>query len=174
MITSTIYETERLLLRPSTEEDADMILELFNSPKWKRYVGERKVNTLEDAAKYIRERMMPQLHRLGFSNNTVIRKSDGAKLGCCGLYDREGLDGVDIGYGFLPQYEGHGYAFEAACRVKQLGIEDFGIKEILGITAQENLASQKILLKLGLREEGLISLPGETKKLLLYRWKLSG
>lgn len=166
------YETERLLLRPSMEEDAPMVYELFNSPKWKKYVGDRKLQNIDDAAKYIRERMRPQLERLGFSNNTVIRKSDGAKLGCCGLYDREGLEGVDIGFGFLPQYEGFGYAYEAASRVKKIGIEEFGIREILGITMHTNLASQKLLLKLGLKRDGEVTLPGETEKLLLFRWKL--
>ncbi|MGB7843504.1 MAG: GNAT family N-acetyltransferase [Salinimicrobium sp.] len=168
-----LYETQRLLLRPSTEEDADMLLALFNSPNWIKYIGDRKVRTLEDAAKYIRERMRPQLERFGFSNNTVMRKSDGAKLGCCGLFVREGLQGVDIGYGFLPQYEGRGYALEAASRVKLAGIEDFGLREIQGFTSAANFASQKLLLKLGLKQDGEISLPGETEKLLLFKWKLS-
>lgn len=172
MTNPPVYETDRLLLRPSLEEDAEMLYQLFNSPKWKKFVGDRKVQNTADAAAYIRERMWPQFKRLGFSNNTVIRKSDGAKLGCCGLYDREGLDGVDIGFGFLPQYEGHGYAFEAASRVKKMGIEDFEIKEISGITSPANFASQKLLRKLGLKQDGEVILPGETEKLLLFRWKL--
>jgi ribosomal-protein-alanine N-acetyltransferase len=170
MNASPTYETERLLLRPSIEDDADMLLALFNSPKYLQFVGDRNLRSLDDARKYIRERMIPQFERLGFSNNTVIRRSDGAKLGCCGLYDREGLNGVDIGFGFLPQYEGQGYAFEAANRVKQVGVEEFGITEILGITVRDNLASQKLLAKLGLNRDGYTTLPGETTKLLLYRW----
>lgn len=48
------------------------------------------------------------------NSNTVIRKLDNVKIGTCGLYDREGIDGVDIGFAFLPEYEKKGFAFENA------------------------------------------------------------
>lgn len=60
--------------------------------------------------------MRPQFERLGFGNYIMIRKSDGIKLGSCGLYDREGLDGIDIGYALMPQFERQGYAIEAASK----------------------------------------------------------
>jgi hypothetical protein len=46
--------------------------------------------------------MTPQLKKLGFSSYTVIRKTDNAKVGSSGLYDREGLEGIDLGFAFLP------------------------------------------------------------------------
>lgn len=104
-----ILETERLRLRSTSEEDADFVYRLLNSPQWLKYIGDRKVYSIEDARGYIQKKMLPQLERLGHSNFTVIRKSDGARMGSCGLYDREGLEGVDIGFAFLPEYEGQGY-----------------------------------------------------------------
>ena len=165
------YETERLILRPTTESDAAYILELMNTPKWLKNIGDRKVHSEEDAIKYIQERMLPQLERLGFSNYTVIRKSDGVKMGSCGLYDREGLEGLDIGFAFLPAFEKKGYAYEAASRIKQAAIEDFGIEIIKAITIPSNTASQNLLEKLGLKFQKRFFMEGDSEELMLYQWE---
>jgi len=162
------YETERLYLRPTSLEDASFVLELLNTPKWIKNIGKRDVSSEEEAREYIKQKMTPQLERLGFSNYTVIRKVDGAKMGSCGLYDREGLSGVDIGFAFLPQYERQGYGFEAANRIMQAGIEDFNLKEIQGIASQDNIASHKLLEKIGLTFEKIIRL--ENEDLMLFRF----
>ncbi len=164
------FETERLFVRPTNISDAEFIFELLNTPKWIRNIGDRNIRTVEDAENYIKNKMLPQLERLGFSNNTVIRKSDGIKIGTCGLYDREGLKGVDIGFAFLPEYEKLGYAFESANKLKETGITHFNISQISGITIHENKASQKLLEKLGLKFEKIINLPDDDEELLLYKF----
>ena len=162
------FETPRLFLRPTAKEDAPFILELLNTPKWLQYIGDRNVKTLEDAKTYIKTKITPQLERLGFANYTVIRKSDGAKIGSCGLYDREGLEGIDIGFAFLPLYEKQGYAFESARKIKEAATHQFGITLLKAITAKENIASQKLLEKLGLQFSKTIRLAGDTESVLLY------
>lgn len=162
------FETERLILRPTSEEDAEFMLELLNTPKWHKYIGDRNVRSIEAAKKYIADRITPQMERLGYGNYTVIRKSDGVKMGCCGLYDREGLEGIDIGFGFLPEYEGKGYAFEGSDKIKQLAFEQFGINSISAITAKENTGSQKLLTKLGLEFIKTITLPDDEEELMYY------
>ena len=89
-------------------------------------------------------------------------------MGSCGLYDRPGLEGVDIGFAFLPEYEGQGYATEAALKVKSLALTEWGITKISGITSQDNIASQRLLSKLGLESTGLVKLPDDEEELLLY------
>lgn len=163
------FETERLFIRPSIEEDSVFMLELMNTPKWKKFIGDRNLKTPEDAADYIRKRMLPQLERLGFSNYTVIRKKDGKKIGICGLYDREGLDGIDIGYGLLPEFEGKGYAYEASLKLLDAAFTEFQIKFLSAITAKANTSSQKLLEKLGLKLIGTIILPNETEEILHYQ-----
>lgn len=163
------FETERLQLRPTNEEDAAFIFELLNTPKWLQFIGNRNINSIEEAKRYIEQKMLPQLERLGHSNNTVIRKMDGAKIGTCGLYDREGVTGLDIGFAFLPQYEGKGYGFEAANRLMKFAWEELEVQQLSGITTKENVASQKLLNKLGLQFTEEIILPGENEKVLLYK-----
>ncbi len=162
------FETERLLLKPTSKDDAEFILRLFNTPKWLKYIGDRNVNTVEEARLYIKMRMIPQMERLGFSNYTILRKSDEEKIGICGLYDRAGLDGLDIGFALLPEFEGNGYAFEAALKLKQVAFDEFDITKIQAITSQDNISSQKIIEKLGLKLIGLVKLPNDTEELFLY------
>ena len=165
------FETDRLIIRPTSEEDAPFVLELLNTPKWLQYIGDRNVRTVEDAKVYIQSRMDPQLQKLGFSNYTLIRKSDQAKIGVCGLYDREGLEGIDIGFAFLPAYENQGYAFEAAAEVKRAGMEEFGITLLRAITTKDNKSSQRLLEKLGFRYSQLVQLPDDEVELLLYEYR---
>ena len=163
------YETERLFLKPTSEEDAEFVFELFNTPDWLKYIGNRNVLSIENAREYIKCKMLPQLERLGFGNYTVIRKSDHVSMGICGLYDREGLEGIDIGFAFLPEYGGNGYAFESANKLKQVAFTEFGITEMVAITTPDNTASQKLLEKLCLTLTGTTKIPNDDKELLLYK-----
>jgi ribosomal-protein-alanine N-acetyltransferase len=163
-----IFETERLILKPTTLADAEFIRILYSSPKWIEFIGDRKINTVKDAENYIETKMIPQMECLGYGNYTIIRKSDGEKIGSCGLYDREGVNGIDIGFALLPDFEKKGYAFESVSYLKEIGLNDFKLKQISGITSKKNKASQDLLLKIGLKFEKNIILPNETEEILLY------
>lgn len=164
-----IFKTERLIIRPTSEEDAEFIFELLNTPKFIKYIGDRNIHTVEIAKDYILSKMQPQLRRLGYSNYTIIRKSDNEKIGTCGLFDREGLDGIDIGFAFLPEYEKQGFAFEAADKIKNIAFNEFGIKALSAITIKNNVSSQKLLEKLGFEFTGTTRIPNDSEELLLYK-----
>jgi Acetyltransferases, including N-acetylases of ribosomal proteins len=163
------FETERLKLHAVTKADAPHQLAIMNTPKWLKNIGDRKVYTVEEAEKYIAKKITPQFNRLGFGNYKVIRKSDGKFLGNCGLYDRPELEGVDIGFAFLPHYEKKGYAFESAQKLKEEAFSTFGIKTISAITIPSNLSSQKLLEKLGLSFVKMIRLPNDDEELMFYQ-----
>jgi RimJ/RimL family protein N-acetyltransferase len=84
------------------------------------------------------------------------------------LYDREGLEGVDIGFALLPAYENLGYGYESAAKLLEVGIKEFHIKRISAITTKENIASQKLIEKLGLKYVNIIKMPDDEEELLLY------
>ena len=168
MMSPHTLESDRLFLRPTVVEDAEFIYRLMNTPKWKKYIGDRKIHTIKDARSYIEDKMMPQLRKLGFGNFTVIRKSDGEKIGSCGMYDRPGLEHFDIGFAFLPEFEQNGYAFESASKILSFARDQLNFDHLLAITSKENKASQNLLVKLGLHYEGFITLPNDDEELLLY------
>lgn len=162
------FETDRLILKPTTSADAEFIFELVNTPKWFANIGDRNVKSVEAAKAYIKERMTPQLEKLGYGNYTLIRKIDNTKIGTCGLYDREGLEGIDIGFALLPAYENLGYGYESVAKLLEVGIKEFQIKRISAITTKENIASQKLIEKLGLKYVNIIRIPNDEEELLLY------
>ncbi len=168
MIEYNAFETQRLIIKPTSLEDAPFIYELVNTPKWLKFIGDRDIKSLDDAKEYIINSMLPQLAKLGFSNYTVIRKSDKAKIGTCGLYDREGLEGIDIGFAFLPQYEKNGYAFESCTKLKEIGLNEFGITTLNAITTPDNTSSQRLLEKLGLQFDKIVKIANDKEELFLY------
>jgi RimJ/RimL family protein N-acetyltransferase len=170
MKTCKHFETDRLILKPTTSSDAEFIFELVNTPKWLANIGDRNIKSVEAAKAYIKEKIRPQLERLGYGNYTLIRKIDNIKIGTCGLYDREGLEGIDIGFALLPAYENLGYGYESAAKLVEIGIKEFKIKRISAITTKENITSQKLIEKLGLKYVNTIRIPNdeEEEELLLY------
>ncbi|AZA81435.1 GNAT family N-acetyltransferase [Chryseobacterium lactis] len=162
------YETERLIIRPMSLEDAEFIFELYNAPKFIQYIGNRGVNSLTDAENYIKNRFLPQIERLGYGNYLVITKEGNHKIGGVGIFEREGLDIVDIGYSLLEKFEGKGYAYEAAQKVKSIGMDEFGLPKISAIISKDNVSSQKLIEKLGLKFKKHVTLPGEDEELNYY------
>lgn len=161
-------ETERLVLQPITTRDADFILELYNTPHFIEYIGDKNIRTVEDAENYIQNKFLPQWEKLGYGNYLIIRKSDNKKTGTVGIFSRDGLDIHDIGFGFLPEFEGKGYGFEAASKIMEKAFADFACTKISAITSKENIASQKLIEKLGLKYQKMVQLPGEDVELLYY------
>ncbi len=154
----------------SAAEDAAFMLGLLNDPSWLRFIGDRGVRTLEDAQAYIENGPVEMYGRLGFGFCIVESRGPSAqRLGVCGLAQRDYLDCPDIGFAFLQQHGGQGYAFEAAAAVLRYGQGELKLKSILATTRVDNLRSQKLLEKLGLRFERLIPHPdGSERQLMVY------
>jgi RimJ/RimL family protein N-acetyltransferase len=156
-----VLETDRLILRWLSTEDAEFILGLLNEPSWLQFIGDKGVRTLEDARAYILKGPVDMYSRLGFGLYLVELKESILPIGMCGLIKRDALEDVDIGFAFLPAYWGKGYAYEAAAAVMTYGEKVLGLKRIVAITSPDNDSSVKLLEKLGLRFEKRLKLgPG--------------
>lgn len=162
------YETPRLLLKTFSDADADLLLELYNTPKFIHFIGDRNIRNTDDALAYITNRFRPQIEKLGFGNFVVILKIENKKIGGVGIFEREGLDVMDIGFSFLPEYEEKGYGYESADRILKAGFEDFNLNKISAITTEENLASRKLIEKLGMKFVKTTYLPDDPEELLYY------
>lgn len=163
-----ILETERLLLREFSTEDASFIIELLNSPGWLKYIGDRNVKTLEQASEYLLNGPIKSYAVNGYGLWLVEKKDDQAKIGMCGIIRRETLKDPDIGFAFLPEFSGKGYAYEIAKACLDHAKNTLGIKTISAITVPYNESSIRLLEKLGLSMQRTIMLPGSTEELLLY------
>ena len=149
-------------------EDADLIFELYNMPNFIKFIGNRNINSLADAENYIKSKFLPQFEKLGFGNYLIELKEGNVKIGGVGIFEREGLDIVDIGFSVLERFEGKGYMFEAAQKVKSIGMDDFGLTKISAITVKDNFSSQKLIERLGLKFQKYVKLPNQDEELMYY------
>jgi len=163
-----IFETERLILREFNLDDASFIVELLNSPNWKKYIGDKNVNSLDDAAKYIQNSLLKSYKENGFGLSRVELRGEGTPIGMCGLIKRETLDGIDISFAFLPEYARKGYGFESAVAMLEYGKSVLKLKRMAAITVGYNLASIGLLKKLGLKFEKMIMIPNDDEELMLF------
>ena len=148
-----VLETERLLLRPFTPDDAPFVLTLLNEPSFLRFIGDKKVRNLEDARQYLLNGPIASYERYGFGLLLVELKDTNTPAGMCGLLKREELPDPDIGFAFVPAYWRQGFAFEAAIAVMNDARERLKLSRILAIVNHDNDSSIKLLEKLGLKFE---------------------
>ncbi len=163
-----VLETERLILRGLSTDDAEFFLRLLNEPSFRRYIGDRGVRNLEDAAQYILNRLVASYERNGFGLYLVELKESRIPIGISGLVKRDALPDADIGFAFLPAYWSKGYAVESAAAVMSYAKEELGLNQILAITSPDNEASAKLLGKIGLRFERMIKLSEDAEEVKLF------
>jgi len=146
-----VLETERLILRHFNSDDAPFILTLLNEPSFLRYIGDKKVRSLDDARQYILSGPRASYERHGFGLCQVELKASHTPVGMCGLLKRDELPHADIGFAFLPDYWNKGFAFEAASAVLNDARERLKLDRVLAIVNPDNDSSIKLLEKLGFR-----------------------
>jgi len=168
----TVIETDRLELRRLTADDAAFMLDLLNQPSFIENIGDRGVRTLEDARGYILNGAVASYERRGFGLYLVAVKATGEAAGICGLVKRDGLDDVDIGFAFLPQHWGQGYAVESATAVKDYAAKVIGLHRLVAITSPDNLASIRVLERIGLAFEAMVRLSPNGEELKLFSTSL--
>jgi RimJ/RimL family protein N-acetyltransferase len=166
-----VLETQRLSLRRFSLEDAAFVLAMVNDPAWLEHIGDRNVRTLEDARAYLRKGALDMYERMGFGMYVVTLKSSDEPIGTCGLIKRDGLDDIDIGFAFLPQFRGQGFALESAAAVLEYGKSALGLKRIVAIVSPANQRSIRILERIGLKFERPMKLPGDDEEISLYAYQ---
>lgn len=163
-----ILETERLILRQLTDDDAGFMFELLNDPSFIRNIGDRHIRTLDDACSYIVNGPVKSYEKNGFGLHLMMLKETGEPIGICGLIRRENLEDVDIGYALLPRFWSKGYAVEAAQATKTYAKEVIGLRRLVAIVDPANEGSIRVLEKIGLRYEKMVKLSEDDIELKLF------
>ena len=145
-----ILETERLVLRTFTPEDAQMFYDLCRDPKVLEFVGEKPLNSEEEALKVLTEKILEkQYAQHGYGRWAVHIKKNGLFIGWCGL--KNDNDEVDLGYRFKKKFWGKGFATEAAKAVLAYGFENLNLPKIQAKAMQANEASIEVMKKIGMK-----------------------
>jgi len=150
-----ILETPRLFLREMTEADALHLYLLNSSANVMKYLGEEPmVSSPDQALEVLRSKILPQYALYGVGRWAVLLRDSVTFIGYCGLkYLPETVE-YDLGYRFLEQHWGSGYATESACAVLEYGRKRLVGRRIVGKAFLENTASIRVLEKIGMRFDG--------------------
>lgn len=163
-----ILETERLCLRLVALRDADFMVELTQDPDWIQFIGNPNLKTTSDGETFIRERFHAPYEKTGLGLWMVEEAASSKRLGICGLINRESLEDIDLGFGFLKQHRRAGFAYEASLGCLAYAKQTLGLSRVIAMTDTDNEASGKLLEKLGFSLEGLFPFEKEKEKLRRY------
>ena len=167
-MTLQLIETERLTLRWFTEDDAELMLAVWNDPAFVKYVGDRGIRSLEEAREALRGGILAMYRDHGYGPYRVARIDDDQPMGICGLFLRDYLDDPDIGFGLLPEYCRSGYAWEASRAILDETRTSLPVERVTAIVSPDNAPSIGLIEKLGLGFVERFTPPGEDKSVLLY------
>jgi RimJ/RimL family protein N-acetyltransferase len=147
--------TDRLILRPFTEDDLDALYAYQSLPEVVRYLYWGVRDRAETAEALVKRISMTQLEKEGDGVVlAVLLRETGELVGDVNLqWLSDEHEQGEFGFVFNPAYHGHGYAREAATEMLRLGFEGLGLHRIIGRCDGRNEASARLMAKLGMRRE---------------------
>jgi RimJ/RimL family protein N-acetyltransferase len=164
-----VCETKRLVVRYFELGDSEYVLRQLNERSFIESIADKQVRNFEDAENYLKNGPLKSYQEVGFGLNIVLLKDSYIPIGMCGLIKREVLVHPDLGYAFLPEFWGKGYAIEASEKVLKQGVHSQQLDVVLGITRPTNQESNKLLVRLGFALKGTVALYNIQNNLYEYR-----
>jgi RimJ/RimL family protein N-acetyltransferase len=163
-----IIETERLLLREFTLDDAELVYTLNSDPEVTRYTGD-PIRDIAQAREVIEQKLIPQYVLQKMGRFAVLVKPTHEFIGWCGLKFRPERNEIDLGYRFMRSAWGKGYATEAARACLDHGFQTLEVRRVVGHSMPDNIASIRVLENCGMRfvcEEIIDNHPARTYEAL--------
>ena len=148
------FETKRLQLRSAVPADAPLLQMLYSNAEVLRYLPPRPPMTLEQAQKAI-ERRMKMETELGYAPLLIFARDSAEFIGSGGVQPVKDTSDVEIAYHFLPSAWGKGYATEAASAILEFAFKTAKLEKIVGVAFPGNVASCRVLEKVGMRYLGM-------------------
>jgi ribosomal-protein-alanine N-acetyltransferase len=144
-------ETTRLRLRVFNLADLDELALIFSDPEVMKYIGTEGKPMSRDETEKALDVFVSDWEKYGFSRWAVCLKESGRLIGCCGLKLLEGTP--EVIYVLARDYWGRGYGSEAAKTSLRYGFECLGLDQIVAVTRHENVRSQRVMSRIGMRYE---------------------
>lgn len=147
-----VTETPRLILRQITNDDVNDLATIFADPVVMKFWPSTR--TYEETKQYC-DGILSCYQEYGFGLWATIYKADNKLIGRCGLIPQlvDGQKEVEIGYLLAKEYWGRGLATEAAIAIKNYGFQQLNFNRLISLIVPENIASQKVAIKNGMKYE---------------------
>jgi RimJ/RimL family protein N-acetyltransferase len=146
-----VLDTERLILREYTEEDAPDLFRLGSDPDVMRYVPDKPMANVDEARETLLSHPIADYQQHGFGRWACIVKATRQNVGFCGLKHLKEMKEVDLGFRFLPAHWGKGLATEAAQASVDYGFRRLALDHIIGLSHPDNQPSIRVLEKVGMQ-----------------------
>lgn len=151
--------TKRLLLRQATQKDAEAIYAVFSDPKVTQFHNLDTFTHIDQAIEVIERRTK------GFESGRgirwgIARKQDNRLIGSCGFTWNKDANAAEVGYELASQFWQQGIMSEALRAILQYGFETIKIEYVIAEVMLENVASSKLLQKLGFQRQGILKQHG--------------
>ena len=143
-------ETDRLILRRFTLDDAEAAFEMNSDPEVMKYVPGGISKSVEEVRESIQKNTLDDYEKYGFGRSAIILKATNEFVGFTGLKNDLDLGGVDLGYRLIRRFWGKGIATESARPFINIAFNEMNLKTVLGGAMPENIASVTILKKMGM------------------------
>ncbi|GGC75653.1 GNAT family N-acetyltransferase [Undibacterium terreum] len=155
-MTVPTLETPRLILTQNCQEDWPLFLQLERDPDVLRYISDQRS---EEELRNRFARRLPVWSKLSeqWLGLTVKEKKSGIKIGMHGFMPMwQPYRQAELGYSFLPDWHGHGYASEATRAVIEFAFAICGFHKLTATVTSGNNESVKLLQKVGFLQEGCL------------------
>jgi len=149
-------ETQRLRLRLFTPDDVQIMYELSTDPEVIKY-ADTPVKDMQEAEQRLEQGPLADYQKYGYGRFAVELKSTGKVIGFCGIKYLPEIDLPEVGFRYLKEYWGRGIGTEAARACVDFARSDLKISKLVALIMPENIASIKLVEKLGMRQGPLIS-----------------
>ncbi len=165
-----VTESQRLVIKRFEPSDTQFILRLLNQESFIANIADKQVRNTDDALGYLKNGPMKSYESFGFGLNLVMLKPTSEPIGMCGILKRPELEHPDIGYAFLDDYCGYGYAAESAIAVLESEMHRHDLNIVQAVTLIENERSNKLLVNIGFSLQSVIDLYDKQNN--LYEFKV--
>ena len=149
-MTPPLFNTRRLLCRRWVTEDFDALYAVYSDPEAMRWVGDGEPISQSACHEWFKVTEANYAMR-GYGMFALESTSSGSVVGFCGLVHPGGQPEPEVKYAFLRSCWGNGYASEAVPALLAYGNAEHGLVHIIATVAPDNLASQHVLIKSGMR-----------------------
>lgn len=168
-------DTARLRLRRFVPADLDALASMYGKATTMRFLNHGQPRTREETAELL-GRIMAAWERDGFGYFAVEPAGGGPLLGRAGLKPLEDTPEIELGYLFDDTCWNRGYATEVSEALLRWGFETLGLPHVVAVADPGNLASLRVIQKLGMRPDGrAFHYGGEVLRHVLTReaWRAS-
>ena len=153
--TTIVLTTQRLMLRTWSPADADAVFKFWGDPEVMKYVEGGLKKDVESVRRGLAIGNAAYLEH-GVSLWAVVERSSGRLVGDCGFHVTEDEPHtLELAYHFHSSAWGQGFATEAASACVNWALDTGAARKIVAYTELENIASERVLLKIGMTFQGM-------------------